>query len=253
MTHLMVPDELAQGVDAVYEVPMRPFCGGHDPWMPFVNDAAAALTAQYMMWREHEVTYEDLDASDEEYEHYRLSMWTEAFTDLYRIIRAHRAAVDATVFIDWGYVTHNINMTGDDAHPYINGAEALFNKELVVLVKQPGEALTMSLVRKRMKLVESCVRDLHAYHTARRSCYFEGFKVSNVTSIHVWYQTMMDLDVGQLRGYDLCMAMMARKYTTAYPERGEWAEHSSREFHRLCLAGEPDPASVVVVCAQWGS
>ncbi len=262
MESMYIPDDMASTVTRITDGgPTKVFSGGDEPWQPFVNDEAFRVTMECAMWRKYVSTWDDVTAVEQETgEAYspesaemRVNDWLKAVEDVFRVIRNVRPWLDATVFINWCYVEHNINMDGDETHPYVFGDEAVYNKELVVLVKEPGEELTMQLFCTRMKLVEPWLRELHEYHVERRSFYFEGISIASCERERKAHQRNMSDDLlADAKDYDLCLAASARKHGQAVPQRGEWAEYSSREYLRRAL----DSATThpcILVHVDWGS
>lgn len=240
--------------------PSKVVSGGDQPWVPFVNDEAFSLTAKHALWREHECTWDDVHAMEEDTgEDYEppteervLDVWLGTLKIMFSMIRRCRSCIDATVFIDWNFVGHNFNLYGDETHPYVFGNEAVFNKELIVLVKEPGEELTMQLLCARMKLVEPWLRECSKYHLERHSFYFEDFSIKPCDTAREWHRFRMLQDLSTLKDYELCWAASARKHGQPFEQRGEWAEYSSREYLRRVL--EPtDAKPCKLVRACWGS
>ncbi len=263
MKSMYIPDDMASTVTRISGGgghATKAFTESDQPWLPFVNDEAFRVAMECAMWRKHVCTWNDVETIERETgEAYSPNLaeshvfnWLKAVEDLFRVIRSVCSQFDATVFINWGYVAHNVNMSGDETQPYVSGDEAVYNKELVVLVKEPGEELTMQLFCSRMKLVEPWLRELHKHHVERRIFFFEGLTTAAGLCVteRTAHQVALSVDVADAKDRELCMAASARKHDQAFPQRGEWAEYSSREYLRRVL--EPlDTPLCTVIHASW--
>lgn len=256
-----ISDDMVSAVARVgHGGPTKVFSGGDRPWLPFVNDEAFHMATEYALWRKHVCTWDDVSAMEEstggEYEpsteERLLEDWLLVVKQMFCVVRTCRARVDATVFINWDFVGHNINMCGDETHSYVSGNEAAFNKELIVLVKEPGEELTMQLLRDRMKLVEPWLRECSEYHLGRRSFYFEDVSIVSCDDARSAHQKWMSTDLAVATDYNLCLAASARKHGQSFAQRGEWAEYSSREYLRRVL-DQTDACPCILVRVGWGS
>ena len=163
---------------------------------------------------------------------WRIQIWIEVQTAMKA---ACTAPVGTTVFLNMGFVEHNIHLEPSDNE---------VNKELVVLLKRPYEVLTMDIVRERVRAVEPCLRRMHAYHTDGRCFYPEGLSLASNMNARRYFLKYLAADESTAPCYMQHMIDSANKCTVPYPERGDWAEVSSLEYYRVMTDPAQPPVDV---------
>lgn len=138
------------------------------------------------------------------------------------------------VFLNLDMVSHNINMRGDSLHPYISGDEQQFNKELILLLKEPGEIMTLNTVTNVFNKVKNTLEQMSEYHFNRRCFYFEGIEEDGDYS-H-FYNRYIDKDITKLTdSYKIRIVGMMQKMNKKYENRDKYAEYSSDMFYDVVI------------------
>lgn len=210
------------------------FCCCHKPMSEFKNE------------EEYEDYENDNDIWDCCYQHHKN---IEAYNDILKIIEDCKN-FDGYVFLNMEMVIHNINMIGNYNHPYISGDEQHFNKELVLLLKEPGETMNFESICNVFGKIKKTIFEMGKYHFDRRSFYFEGIhEIKNMN----YYKKYLERDITtETDSYNTSLIGMMQKMNKHYEHRDKYAEYSSDMFYEIEINSNDD-SKYKLFGVSWGS
>lgn len=181
---------------------------------------------------------------------YNLRMYTKAYHYFLKIIHECKNH-EGYVFINLSMVEHNINMRGGYKHPYISGYEQKFNKEMIILLKEPGENLTMESIGNCFQKVKKTLKEMEKYHFSRRSFYFESCRKVNPIHYQNNYYDLIKKDITkETCDYQISLIGMMQKLKQEFKDRDSYAEYSSRMFYENIIKNNNNS---IIYAIDWGS
>jgi hypothetical protein len=176
-----------------------------------------------------------------------LGPYIKAYNDILKMIEECKD-FNGYVFLDLSIVSHNINMRGDSTSSYISGDEAVFNKELILLLKEPEQTMSYEIVTDTFEKVRNTLYSMTNFHFNRRSFYFEGLKYAG-TGQDLFYDKYMSKDI-TTKNYNTSLIGMMNKLTQKFESRDEYAEYSSDMYYDVVIKKKFDNKVYEV---RWGS
>jgi hypothetical protein len=153
------------------------------------------------------------------------------------------------VFLDLCFVKHNINFNHDYLHSYITGNKSIFNKELIILLKEPNEIINFSSVVDKFRKVSKTIEQMKKYHFARRSFFYENFNIKQ--SHKIMYNKCICKDITtETDSYLISLIGMNYKLRQKFKDRDPYAEYSSEMFYEVVIEKEIENK---VYSLGWGS
>lgn len=181
---------------------------------------------------------------------YESRCYVEAFIDIMKIIEKCKN-FDGYVFLDIGIVAHNIN-TPKSHHSYIFGDEQHYNKELIILLKEPNEILSYDSICTKFHKIINTLNDLSEYHFDRRSYFFEGIAIIDTAKYIEFYNEYVKKNINlEKDSYTNSLIGMMQKMNKHYKERDKYSEYSSDMFYDFLIKKNKSKCKIYEV--SWGS
>lgn len=177
-----------------------------------------------------------------------IKKYTNPYENIIEIVKQNKNT-KGRIFLNMNIVLQNEFFKGDYTDSYISGDDQMYNKELIILLKEKNEKITIHKIKEAFHKVSKILSKMAKYHFSKINYDFDGIMKNKNKTVMKEYNELIEKDITKYKDNECAQIGMMQKLTKKYPKRGEYAEYSSKVYYEEMM--NPDSDCVIYDVAWY--